>query len=65
MNQKQRMEFGKLAFDLVKVPLAVCMLAPLMDEGSFVWQNLFFGATIGSALIYVGYRFYATVEEQL
>lgn len=55
MNKNQRESLSKMWFDLVKVPLALCMLGPLVSESSLFWEVEIFGASLIIFFIYAGF----------
>ena len=54
MNSKLLDKLSSLCFDLMKVPLAVCVLAPVMAEHEAMPEGIFFGACFALFLLYVG-----------
>ncbi|WP_252177344.1 hypothetical protein [Endozoicomonas sp. 4G] len=54
MNKNQRDSLSKMWFDLVKVPLALCMLGPVVSESDLFWEIELFGAALVVFFIYAG-----------
>ncbi|WP_257279573.1 hypothetical protein [Endozoicomonas sp. ISHI1] len=46
MNKNQCDSLSKLFYDLVKVPLALCMLGPLVPESPFLFELEVFGSSL-------------------
>ncbi|WP_448214994.1 hypothetical protein [Endozoicomonas sp. 2B-B] len=55
MNKNQRDCLSKMWFDLVKVPLALCILGPLVSESDLFWEIELFGAALIIFFVYVGF----------
>ncbi|UYM14018.1 hypothetical protein [Endozoicomonas euniceicola] len=56
MNKKQRENTGKMFYDLVKVPLAVCCFGAIAAEHSDLIYFVFFGLSISMLFFYIGYQ---------
>lgn len=56
MNTKQRESLSKLFYDLVKVPLALCMIGPVLNEPAHLLELEFLGFALVLSCIYFGYQ---------
>ncbi|MCW7555906.1 hypothetical protein NX722_25410 [Endozoicomonas gorgoniicola] len=55
MNKNQRESLSKMWFDLVKVPLALCVLGPLVTGVDQLFEIEIFGLSLVILFTYMGY----------
>ena len=56
MTRKQKDSISRLFYDLVKVPLALCMLGPLVSGAPHFVELEVFGASLALLFAYIGYQ---------
>lgn len=56
MNTRQRESLSKLFYDLVKVPLALCMIGPALNEPAHLLELEFLGFALVLGCSYFGYQ---------